>query len=103
VQLHAPVLIPIGVGCSVLITAAGFFLQARGLKDGRAVVVCTYAAISTIASGVLIGVIALAEPLPRTGRELAAWWLSLLAIVSGVSLLVQRGASTGAAVPKHVM
>lgn len=87
-----------GVCCSVLLTAAGFFLQARGLKDGRAVVVCTYAAISTIASGVVIGVVALHEPLPQTGLELAAWWVSLGAIVTGVSLLVRRGsASAGAA------
>ena len=88
--------------CSVLLTAAGFFLQARGLKDGRAVVVCTYAAISNIASGVLIGVVALSEALPQTGAELGAWWLSLGAIVAGVSLLVRRGAAAGAVVPKHM-
>lgn len=92
-----------GICCSVLFTAAGFFLQARGLKDGRAVVVCTYAAISTIASGVLIGVVALSEPLPRTGPELATWWASLGAIVTGVSLLVRRGAGAAVAgVPKHI-
>lgn len=95
-QLGSPLCIPVGVGLSVLITAGGFFLQSRGLKDGRAVVVCTYAAISTIATGVLIGLIALAEPLPQSASELLGWSLSLAAIVLGVVLLVQRGVrSTG--------
>lgn len=97
-QLGTPAFVPFGVLLSVLITASGFFLQSRGLKDGRAVVVCTYAAISTIATGVLVGLVALSEPLPQTFPELAGWVLSLASIVLGVVLLVQRGVrSTGMA------
>mmetsp|Transcript_21576 Transcript_21576/g.50306 ORF Transcript_21576/g.50306 Transcript_21576/m.50306 type:complete len:247 (+) Transcript_21576:394-1134(+) len=98
-QFAQPILIPVGIGCSVLLTSAGFFMQARGLKDGRAVVVCTYAAISTLASGVLVGVLALSEPLPETGAQLAAWWASMLMIAFGVGLLVRRDAGTAFA--KH--
>jgi len=105
-QLAAPLCVPVGIALSACITAGGFFLQARGLKDGRAVVVCTYAAVSTIATGVLVGLVALAEPLPQSGPELCAWGLSLASIVVGVMLLVQRGVqSTGIASaslhPKH--
>jgi multidrug transporter EmrE-like cation transporter len=96
-QLRLPALVPLGVCASIVLSACGFLCQARGLKDGRAVVVCTYAAIATIASGVLVGVFALAEPLPEGPAALLAWWLSLGAIVAGVSLLVQRGAGAGAA------
>jgi len=105
-QLGSPVWIPLGIALSVCLTAGGFFLQARGLKDGRAVVVCTYAAISTIATGVLVGILALDEPLPQSTRERAAWCGSLIAIVAGVTLLVQRGVrSTGiaAASAKHTV
>ena len=42
---------PAGVLCSVALSGAGVLTQTRGLKDGNSVVVCTCAAVSSMASG----------------------------------------------------
>ena len=42
---------PAGILCSVALSAAGVLTQTRGLKDGNSVVVCTCAAVSSMASG----------------------------------------------------
>ena len=61
---------PAGVLCSVALSGAGVLTQTRGLKDGNSVVVCTCAAVSSMASGRL-----LMRPTVRQGAGLD-WLLS---------------------------
>ena len=85
---------PLGLGCSVVLSGSGFFLQTRAFKEGRAVVVSTASAVSSIFLGVLFGIVALGERLPeathlRTGR--VASWIVLL---SGIGLLTGGAAKS---------
>jgi len=88
------ILAPLGIACSIVLSGSGFFLQTRAFKEGRAVVVSTASAVSSIFVGVFIGIVALGERLPeathlRTGR--VASWLVLL---SGIGLLTGGAAQS---------
>lgn len=71
--------VPAGIAVGVCCSGSGFFCQTRGLKDGRAVVVSTCAAVASIVIGVLMGLFALGESLPGSsfGRYLLllAWYI----------------------------
>ncbi|KAF4375715.1 hypothetical protein F8388_014437 [Cannabis sativa] len=57
-------LVPICISISICCSGTGFYYQTRGLKHGRAIVVSTCAAVASIVTGVLAGMLALGERLP---------------------------------------
>ncbi|KAL4592581.1 hypothetical protein LXL04_005581 [Taraxacum kok-saghyz] len=65
-QGFSALLVPICISISICCSASGFVYQTRGLKHGRAVVVSTCAAVASIVTGVLAGMLALGERLPES-------------------------------------
>ncbi|KAG6548772.1 hypothetical protein Mapa_009533 [Marchantia paleacea] len=80
--------IPAGLVGSVGCSTAGFFCQTKGLKDGRAVVVSTCAAVASIVTGVLVGFLALGESLPVSPPARILLCLGWVLIVAGIILLL---------------
>uniref|UniRef100_A0A2P2KKB1 Probable magnesium transporter n=3 Tax=Rhizophora mucronata TaxID=61149 RepID=A0A2P2KKB1_RHIMU len=79
-----PVCLSISTGCS----ATGFYYQTRGLKHGRAIVISTCAAVASIVTGVLAGMLALGERLPSAPAARLSLLIGWVLITIGVILLV---------------
>ncbi|URD75132.1 hypothetical protein MUK42_17580 [Musa troglodytarum] len=60
------IMVPICISISICCSATGFVYQTRGLKHGRAIVVSTCAAVASIITGVLAGMLALGEHMPSS-------------------------------------
>ncbi|KAK4412641.1 putative magnesium transporter NIPA9 [Sesamum alatum] len=87
-QGFSKLLLPICIGISISCSASGFVYQTRGLKHGRAIVVSTCAAVASIVTGVLAGMLALGERLPSAPSGRLILLLGWLFIILGVILLV---------------
>ncbi|RZB58177.1 putative magnesium transporter NIPA9 isoform A [Glycine soja] len=81
-------LVPMCIMISVCCSGTGIYYQTRGLKHGRAIVVSTCAAVASILTGVLAGMLALGERLPSEPKARLALLLGWLLIIVGVILLV---------------
>lgn len=81
-------LVPLCLIISVCSSGTGFYYQTRGLKHGRAIVVSTCAAVASILTGVLAGMLALGERLPSAPKARLVLLLGWLLIILGVILLV---------------
>lgn len=87
-QGFSKLLLPICIAISISCSASGFVYQTRGLKHGRAIVVSTCAAVASIVTGVLAGMLALGERLPSAPLGRLILLLGWLFIILGVILLV---------------
>lgn len=87
-QGFSALLVPVCISISICCSATGFVYQTRGLKHGRAVVVSTCAAVASIVTGVLAGMLALGERLPESPTSRSWLLLGWMLIVGGVVLLV---------------
>ncbi|KAJ6749244.1 hypothetical protein OIU79_030190 [Salix purpurea] len=87
-QGFSRMLVPICVSISICCSATGFYYQTQGLKHGRALVVSTCAAVASIVTGVLAGMLALGEQFPSAPTARFSLLLGWLFIVAGVILLV---------------
>ncbi|XVF48692.1 hypothetical protein PTKIN_Ptkin03bG0210200 [Pterospermum kingtungense] len=87
-QGFSKMLIPLCVAISICFSGTGFYYQTRGLKHGRAIVVSTCAAVASIVTGVLAGMLALGERLPSAPVARLSLLLGWLFIMMGVILLV---------------
>ncbi|CAL5435810.1 unnamed protein product [Camellia sinensis] len=87
-QGFSKLLVPACISISVCCSGTGFFYQTRGLKHGRAIVVSTCAAVASIVTGVLAGMLALGERLPSAPMARLSVLLGWFFIILGVVLLV---------------
>ncbi|XP_057855750.1 probable magnesium transporter NIPA9 isoform X2 [Cryptomeria japonica] len=80
--------IPVGIAISICCSGSGFFYQTKGLKHGRAIVVSTCAAVSSIVTGVVVGMFALGEMLPVAPFSRILLVLGWSLIIIGVVVLM---------------
>ncbi|XP_028807050.1 probable magnesium transporter NIPA9 isoform X1 [Neltuma alba] len=81
-------LVPVCILISVCCSGTGFFYQTSGLKHGRAIIVSTCAAVASILTGVVAGMLALGERLPSAPKARLLLLLGWFFIIVGVILLV---------------
>ncbi|XP_038700403.1 probable magnesium transporter NIPA9 [Tripterygium wilfordii] len=81
-------LFPVCISISICCSGTGFYYQTQGLKHGRAIVVSTCAAVASIVTGVLAGMLALGERLPSAPSARLSLLLGWLLILIGVILLM---------------
>ncbi|XP_073129745.1 probable magnesium transporter NIPA9 [Henckelia pumila] len=87
-QEFSNLMFPICISISICCSASGFVVQTRGLKHGRAIVVSTCAAVASIVTGVLAGILVLGERLPTAPVARFLLLIGWLFIIIGVILLV---------------
>ncbi|KAI5669679.1 hypothetical protein M9H77_19532 [Catharanthus roseus] len=87
-QGFSKLLVPFCISISICCSGCGFVYQTRGLKHGRAIVVSTCAAVASIVTGVLAGMLALGEKLPSAPMARFFLLLGWVLIIVGVVLLV---------------
>lgn len=85
---HSRICVPAGILAGVFCSGGGFFCQTKGLKGGRAVVVSTCAAVSSIVTGVLVGMLALGEKLPISSFRRIFLFMGWLLIILGIVILM---------------
>eukprot|EP00250_Pteridium_aquilinum_P010039 c19108_g1_i2 orf=231-1223(-) len=85
---HSKICVPAGILAGVCCSAGGFFCQTKGLKEGRAVVVSTCAAVASIVTGVLVGMVVLGETLPVSSFRRLFLLIGWLLIILGVIILM---------------
>ncbi|CAA6672812.1 unnamed protein product [Spirodela intermedia] len=85
---YSQIFVPGCISVSICCSATGFVFQTRGLKHGRAIVVSTCAAVASIITGVLAGMLTLGEHLPVDPLPRFFLLLGWMLIVVGVILLV---------------
>lgn len=81
----------LGLGLSVAHTTTGFAAQTRAFRDGGAVVVGAVAGSSSVLTGIVVGMLALGERLPRGAARISLLVMSYLLITSGVAVLSTAG------------
>ncbi|CAL5322056.1 unnamed protein product [Camellia sinensis] len=87
-QGFSKLLVPACISISVCCSGTGFFYQTRGLKHGRAIVVSACAAVASIVTGVLAGMLALGERWPSAPMARLSVLFGWFFIILGVVLLV---------------
>lgn len=98
---HSRICVPVGILAGVCCSAGGFFCQTKGLKEGRAVVVSTCAAVASIITGVLIGMLVLGEMLPISSLRQLFLFIGWLLIIFGVVILMDSN-RIGVMLPRSI-
>lgn len=78
--------IPFGLAASIALSATGFVLQTQGLQSGATVVVCTCVAVTSMVTGVVVGLLGLGETMPGSLFSalvrLTSWNMILIGVVA---------------------